>query len=169
MFQRRMDGSVDFYRNWNDYVAGFGNLNGEHWLGLEKMYRLTAAASRSTLRVDLGDFSGNKAYAKYNSFKIGNSATKYTLHVSGYSGNAKDSFGYHNGMKFSTKDSDNDRSKSNCATVFKGAWWYNACYYSSLNGYYSKTKRIGGQYLNWHGWKNSHEALKFDEMKLKRQ
>ena len=169
MFQRRKDGSVDFFRNWNDYVTGFGDLTGEHWLGLEKIHRLTAAAGRTTLRVDLGDFAGKKVYAKYNNFKVGNSATKYTLHVSGYTGNAKDSFSPHNGMKFSTKDSDNDKWKNNCAASYKGGWWYNACYTSNLNGYYSKTKRVGDPYVNWSGWKNSHEALKFTEMKLKRQ
>ena len=32
-----MDGSVDFYRGWEEYQYGFGNLRGEHWLGKQYM------------------------------------------------------------------------------------------------------------------------------------
>ena len=42
----------NFDRNWNDYVNGFGNPNYDHWLGLEKIHRLTKA--NVMLRVDLG-------------------------------------------------------------------------------------------------------------------
>lgn len=34
VFQRREDGSVNFFRGWEAYRDGFGKLTGEHWLGV---------------------------------------------------------------------------------------------------------------------------------------
>lgn len=33
MIQRRMDGSVNFYRGWDEYRNGFGNVDSEFWIG----------------------------------------------------------------------------------------------------------------------------------------
>ena len=84
VFQKRLDGSADFYRDWDDYKRGFGNLNGEFWLGLDKIHRLTK--QRSKLRVDLEDFSGKTAYAEYNVFGVGDEGSKYKLSLGTYSG-----------------------------------------------------------------------------------
>ncbi|KAL1281581.1 hypothetical protein QQF64_000384 [Cirrhinus molitorella] len=69
VIQRRMDGSVNFYQPWNQYKRGFGNVEGEYWLGLENMYQLTSNREYM-LRVDLEDFDGNKAFALYSSFSM---------------------------------------------------------------------------------------------------
>ena len=166
VFQRRMDGSVDFYRYWTDYQQGFGNLSGEFWLGLEKIHRLTSTATE--LRIDLQDFEGNSAYAKYTSFSVGDSASNYILAVSGYSGTAGDSLGGHNGYQFSTRDRENDVWSGNCAQSFKSGWWYKACHYSNLNGLYHGTSHSSyADGVNWHAWKGYYYSLKFTEMKVR--
>ena len=90
VFQRRLDGSVDFYLGWESYRNGFGNLNGEFWLGNDNLHRLTAAGN-VTLRVDLEDFDGNFTYAEYTTFKVTDEADKYRLLIGGYNGTAGDS------------------------------------------------------------------------------
>ena len=85
VFQKRMDGSIDFYRGWADYKQGFGNLNGEFWLGLDKIHRMTSSEGYK-LRVDLEDFAGNIVYAEYASFGVGSEGTKYQLTAGSYSG-----------------------------------------------------------------------------------
>ena len=84
VFQKRLDGSVDFIRGWSDYKRGFGNLNGEFWLGLDKIYRLTKTNSR--LRVELEDMKGRTAYAEYDFFAVSSERTNYKLALGTYSG-----------------------------------------------------------------------------------
>ena len=94
VFQRRLDGSVEFYLDWKSYKNGFGDLKGEFWLGNDNLHRLTAADD-TILRVDLEDFDGNKAYAEYTTFKVADEADKYRLLIGGYSGTAGDSMAFH--------------------------------------------------------------------------
>ena len=85
VFQKRLNGSVDFFVGWNQYKRGFGNLNGEFWLGLDNIHHLTSREEYK-LRVDLEDYEGNTYYAEYDSFKVASEGGKYRLSLGGYTG-----------------------------------------------------------------------------------
>nr|XP_022340182.1 ryncolin-1-like [Crassostrea virginica] len=74
VIQRRLDGFVGFYRKWESYKEGFGEAEGEYWLGNEALHLLTSG-TKQELRVDLQKFSGKKAYAKYSIFSVGSNLT----------------------------------------------------------------------------------------------
>jgi len=166
VFQRRLDGSETFFRPWAEYAEGFGNAAREFWLGNDLLADLTSA-QQYKLRVDLGDWSGNTRYAEYSLFRVSDSRDKYRLSRLGtYTGNADDSLAKHRGQKFTTYDQDNDSWPTrNCATDWRGAWWYNACHDSNLNGEYNNT--AWGQGVNWRTWKNHAYSLRFTEMKIR--
>ena len=83
------------------------------------------------------------------------------------SGTAGDSLGYHRGMSFSTKDRDNDNwIGGKCAVSRTGAWWYNFCQYSNLNGLYLNGK-FDQKGMCWYHWKNLHDSVKRSEMKIR--
>ena len=123
VFQRRMDGSENFNRGWHDYVSGFGKIYREHWLRLDKIHCLTTSTARTELRIDMADFRGEKKYAHYNFFMVGNAVSNYTLQVAGYNGTAGDSIMFGSGrqnlsgMSFSTRDQPHG---STCARVLGG-------------------------------------------------
>ncbi|XP_049567417.1 ficolin-1 isoform X1 [Orcinus orca] len=183
VFQRRSDGSVDFYRDWAAYKQGFGSQLGEFWLGNDNIHALTAQGrgslllgpehppptGSSELRVDLVDFEGNHQFAKYQSFKMAGEAEKYKLVLGAFvGGSAGDSLTPHKDQFFSTKDQDNDKSSSNCAVQFQGAWWYNSCHSSNLNGRY-----LGGPHtsyangVNWRSWRGYNYSYKATTMKVR--
>ncbi|KAB5567605.1 hypothetical protein PHYPO_G00234720 [Pangasianodon hypophthalmus] len=141
VIQRRMDGSVNFFRNWETYKQGFGNIDGEYWLGLENIYWLTNQATYKLL-VTLEDWAGRKTFAEYASFRLEPEADFYKLRVGRYHGNAGDSLTWHNGKQFTTLDRDHDAYTGNCAHYQKGGWWYNSCAHSNLNGVWYR----GGHY-----------------------
>ena len=87
VFQRRLDGSVDFLLDWEFYKSGFGDLSGEFWLGNDNLHRLTTNAD-VILRIDLEDFDGNIGYAEYSTFKVADEGDKYRILLGGYNGTA---------------------------------------------------------------------------------
>jgi len=79
-----------------------------------------------------------------------------------------DSLEHHDGSKFSTRDQDNDAAIGRCAIAYSGAWWYNNCHRSNLNGLYlNGTHTSYADGVNWVHWKGNYYSLKFSEMKIK--
>ncbi|XP_043120912.1 microfibril-associated glycoprotein 4-like [Puntigrus tetrazona] len=170
VIQRRMDGSVNFYRPWNQYKRGFGNIESEYWLGLENMYQLTRNR-KYMLRVDLEDFQNNTVFAQYSSFSVEGEDEGYKLHVSGFKdGGAHDSLNDHDGKKFTTLDNDQDSdSDHNCARRRLGAFWYKDCMKTNPNGVYvwGQYDIYGGIGNVWSSWEGYHMGMRSISMKIK--
>ncbi|XP_078314406.1 ryncolin-1-like isoform X2 [Crassostrea virginica] len=166
VIQNRMDKSTDFYRTWKEYKAGFGSPSQNYWIGNDVIHLLTKNKPQR-LRVELQRFSGETGYAEYSTFAVGNEASKYRLNVSGFKGNIGDSLVYHNGMKFSTRDQDNDKSGRNCSQDYHGAWWYSHCHESNLNGKYMGTATNDYKSNRWYRWKKTAESLKTTRMMIR--
>ncbi|XP_059147220.1 fibrinogen beta chain-like [Physella acuta] len=156
LIQRRVVGDVNFTRGWDDYKHGFGSEAGDFWLGNDWISWLTAIGY-TELRVDF-IITDTRQFAQYSNFKVDNEAAKYRMSFSSYWGNFADSLSYHNGMMFSTIDSDNDVHTENCAQLYKGGWWYRNCYQTNLNGVWNDVSIKG---IHWDRY------VKFVEMKLR--
>ena len=88
------------------------------------------------------------------------------------SGDAGDSLSNHNHMMFSTKDRDNDLDAGLCAQRRQGAWWYQKCTKSNLNGLYLRGKHssLNNTYadgVNWYSWRGHDYSLQKTEMKIR--
>lgn len=165
VIQHRYDGSENFTRPWEHYKQGFGSFNGEFWLGNEKIYLLTNQKPY-TLRVELQLWDGSEFWAEYGSFRLEPEDQNYRLRIGNYSGNAGDSMRDHNGKAFTTMDSDNDDFDfGNCAQMNKGAWWYNECQDSNLNGRY----KVNCSLPNCNRWFKDlgQKGMKVTTMKIK--
>ena len=116
------------------------------------------------LRIDYMFTNKTKGYLSYCHFRVGPASDDYRLSISGFSGNTTDPItGSHSGMKFTTRDRDNDKWSSNCAVrdigSDPGGWWYNKCSHIHPNHQYNHSYSV---YLNgrWH-------SLSFIEIKIR--
>ncbi|ESO01673.1 hypothetical protein HELRODRAFT_81275, partial [Helobdella robusta] len=147
VIQQRIDGSQSFDQDWDTYKSGFGNYDANFWLGLEKMHQLTTSADYR-LRFEVL-VSGVWVSDEYDHFVINSEMEKYSINVSGYSGDNSDVLNnlldlklYQNGMKFSTPEQDNDLTNFfKCSLMHHSGFWFNACYNINMNGVYGSTLR----------------------------
>ncbi|XP_063803824.1 angiopoietin-related protein 5-like [Pseudophryne corroboree] len=175
---------LSFNQVWADFENGFGRLDGEHWLGLKYIFLLTSQHSKpSKLRISIGDFAGNIAYAQYTAFSVGNAGLFYKLSLGKYSGTAGDAFHgdigntatNQDGSYFSTQDQPNDNCTPMCSSgdilypscsyYQQAGWWFNACGLANLNGDWHSSDDIYNwiSSVSWPTWR-ANQSLKFSKM-----
>ncbi|XP_059923864.1 angiopoietin-related protein 4-like isoform X2 [Gadus macrocephalus] len=155
VIQKRQDGSQSFNQLWESYQKGFGHLNGEFWLGLDRIHSLSNQGRR-TLQVQLSDRTGAEQLVNYR-FRLDGPENDYALHLAptnpaGVQAGAMATGA--SGLPFSTADRDNDLSADvNCAKSLSGGWWFSSCGEGNLNGRYPKRhlnrQRSPRQQMSW--------------------
>jgi hypothetical protein len=165
VIQRRVNGTVDFYRTYAEYAVGFGT-DAEYWIGNNRLAVMTAGGAN--LRIDMQRYTGETAYAQYNSFTVAPASDGYRMTTNWVGGTAGDSLSAQNGYQFTTKDVDQDTHPDNCAVLFKGAWWYTTCHSSNLNGaYLNGPHESYADGVEWYAWTQHYESLTKTEMKIR--
>ena len=133
VFQRRYEPlSQDFDFNWNSYKHGFGDVFKEFWLGNDFIHEITSSKPHYFLMFGRKT-NGERTFSKYGSFYIEKESQDYRIHfdetpLTGVQSLAMSNpKGNVNGMKFSTKEHDNDLdSGMNCALSYN-LFWFNRC------------------------------------------
>ncbi|XP_062559107.1 angiopoietin-related protein 2-like [Armigeres subalbatus] len=170
-FQNRLDGSTNFNRSWNDYKFGFGSLQREFWLGLEKLHRISHEKPCELLVV-MANYSEFPVWYHYTTFGVANETDKYALKLLGFmEGTAGESFYDYRKENFSTYDRVNDKSGRNCAAVMGSGYWHLDCGTGSrrnnLNGVYGARVLDNGAGMWWGGFGGPPNPLKWSKMFIK--
>nr|XP_060642125.1 angiopoietin-related protein 4 [Anolis sagrei ordinatus] len=165
VIQRRLDGSVDFDRLWEEYRDGFGNLTGEFWLGLERV-RQAVAGGPFRLQVELQDWEGGSHQEEFLAAPLAQEAHAYALRQLPQGPSAPPA------LPFSTRDRDHDlRPDANCAKHLSGGWWFGACGQANLNGKYFRSlprqRHERKQGIFWKTWKGRYYPLRATTMKVR--
>ncbi|XP_058821325.1 angiopoietin-related protein 1-like isoform X2 [Topomyia yanbarensis] len=165
VIHRRFDGTLNFNRNWAEYRQGFGNLQSEYWLGLEKMHQISRSGNYELLVV-LKSFNGTTKTARYDRFSVASEFEQYRLNLGRFvNGEARDSLSAINGMKFSAVNRDNDVGDGNCAITHSSGWWHKECFEANLNGMYQKGKVF--KTMSWYYFNNTHDCLQEARMLIR--
>ncbi|XP_063549554.1 angiopoietin-related protein 5 isoform X2 [Gorilla gorilla gorilla] len=185
VIQKRIDGIIDFQRLWCDYLDGFGDLLGEFWLGLKKIFYVVNQKNTSfMLYVGLESEDDTLAYASYDNFWLEDETRFFKMHLGRYSGNAGDAFrglkkeDNQNAMPFSTSDVDNDgcrpaclvngQSVKSCSHLHnKTGWWFNECGLANLNGIHHFSGKLLATGIQWGTWTKNNSPVKIKSVSMK--
>ncbi|XP_066928430.1 ficolin-1-like [Clytia hemisphaerica] len=128
LIQRRVEGSTNFYRGWEDYKNGFGQPTESYWIGLDQIHELTTKYEGTIyIRMRGVYYQGSSFYLTQRDFQVGDESTNYQVIEAGTyaAGDRTQGFSNLEGLSFSTNDKDNDEvTNQNCASTFSTAWWF---------------------------------------------
>ena len=131
MYMRRLNGTVDFSRNWDDYKRGFGQ-NGDNmtelWLGNENVYQVLQSygTTECELRIEMDAWDETERWLVASHFRMNNETSKYTLNwdnVTGPYPEIYSNWNYHKLLEFRTNDSENPHCVGS-VDQYTGGWWY---------------------------------------------
>ncbi|KAJ8019777.1 Tenascin-R [Holothuria leucospilota] len=166
VLQRRVNGSVSFEHNWEEYKNGFGILEHELWLGNNKMHYITNRKNYE-LRMDMINLDEDAYFAKYSLFRIKDENFKFQLEIGTYdsaSTASYDAMDYHRDQFFSTPDMDNDAHSGNCAANYRAGWWYKSCNHFDFNAY--DFRSCSGYHHYWYNLPGSN-CLMYTDIKIR--
>ena len=128
LLMQKVDDASFFDRTWAEFKAGFGDVDGNYWLGNELIHQLTKDDGyklRIDLQVEKENWQRCWLWAEYSTFIVADEASKYRVTVSGYTGDAGDVLQDVDGKKFTTSDDDNDDySEVNNAVDYGFGFWH---------------------------------------------
>ncbi|XP_066936202.1 ficolin-2-like [Clytia hemisphaerica] len=173
MIQRRLNGDIDFNRGWQSYKEGFGDVNGDFWIGLETIREMSVLLNNTLIRIQGESFNEDRRFIIAKGFYIEDEQKKYKLHAGTMINDEWDighDWTYHGGSMFTTRDDDNDKKGgSNCAQKYPCAWWYVNCY--ALNANRAPAKQQQTTYadgISWPAWLGDFQSLKTINMAIKK-
>nr|XP_045595632.1 angiopoietin-4-like [Procambarus clarkii] len=122
----------NFNRTWEDYKTGFGNPEGEHWLGNEALHLLTFRREYS-VRLDMEYTTGAKHHYTRTNMKVDSETNKYAMTYSstGTGTVSSNCMSTYVSRPFTSSDRDNDAVYGNCANTKGGGWWYYNCLFNN--------------------------------------
>ncbi|EDW80639.1 uncharacterized protein Dwil_GK11636 [Drosophila willistoni] len=166
VIQRRDKGKETFFRGWDDYKNGFGDLKTEFFYGLEKIHRMT-----NHELMQLGFIFKRRSSSEYwqivKQFEISDENSNYKIvECNQEYGKFPHQFVHHLNYEFSTYDRKNDNhDKENCALTYRSGWWFHKCFRVNLNAIYKKSSNKN--IPNCIRWAGIEECLEFTMMMLR--
>ena len=123
VIQNRLDGKINFNRNWDEYKYGFDDVDKEHWLGNDLIHLLSSRSSNMMVRFQGTTYHGDHQFAIFKGFRVDDESKNYKLHTGVFLKGEKELENIWAG-----KSSSDFSIKSRCLDAGGGFWMLAGCF-----------------------------------------